>query len=63
MIEAVTARNGAIPISSSKMVRFTPNLAIEIALQSTDGVRVEGRYGDRVKYTLVDDRTMYVHPP
>ena len=62
MIEAVTARNGAIPISSSKMVRFTPNLAIEIALQSTDGVRVEGRYGDRVKYTLVDDRTMYVHP-
>jgi len=55
-------RNGAIPISSRKMVRFTPNLPVEIALQYTDGVRIEGRYGDRVKYTLTDDRTMYVDP-
>ena len=55
-------RNGAIPISSRKMVRFTPNLPVEIALQRTDGVRIEGRYGDRVKYTLTDDRTMYVDP-
>ena len=44
------------------MVRFTPNVPVEIALQCTDGVRVEGRYGDRVKYTLTDDRTMYVDP-
>jgi len=55
-------RNGAIPISSRKMVRFTPNMPVEIALQCTDGVRIEGRYGDRVKYTLTDDRTMYVDP-
>jgi len=55
-------RNGAIPISSRKMVRFTPNMPIEIALQCTDGIRIEGRYGDRVKYTLTDDRTMYVDP-
>ena len=55
-------RNGAIPISSRKMVRFTPNLPVEIALQCTDGIRIEGRYGDRVKYTLTDDRTMYVDP-
>ena len=55
-------RNGAIPISSRKMVRFTANLPVEIALQFTDGVRIEGRYGDRVKYTLTDDRTMYVDP-
>ena len=55
-------RNGTIPISSRKMVRFTPNMPVEIALQSTDGVRVEGRYGDRVKYTLTDERTMYVDP-
>ena len=55
-------RNGAIPISSGKMVRFTANVPLEIALQSTDGVRVEGRYGDRVKYTLADDRTMCVDP-
>ena len=55
-------RNGTIPISSGKMVRFTPNLPVEVALQCTDGVRVEGRYGERVKYTLTDDRTMYVDP-
>src|SRR5512142_3257064 len=55
-------RNGAIPISSRKMVRFTHNIPVEIALQCTEGVRIEGRYGDRVKYTLTDDRTMYVDP-
>jgi hypothetical protein len=55
-------RNGTIPISSRKMVRFTPNMPVEVALQCTDGVRIEGRYGDRVKYTLTDDRTMYVDP-
>jgi len=60
MTEAMPERNGAVPISSRKMVRFTPNMPVEIALQCTDGIRVEGRYGDRVKYTLTDDRTMYV---
>ena len=55
-------QNGTIPISSRKMVRFTPNMPVEVALQCTDGVRIEGRYGDRVKYTLTDDRTMYVDP-
>jgi len=62
MTEPMRERNGAIPISSRKMVRFAANLPIEIALQCVDGVRVEGRYGDRVKYTLTDDRTMYVDP-
>ena len=62
MTESIPIRNGAIPISSRKMVRFTPNVPVEIALQCADGVRVEGRYGDRVKYTLTDDRTMYVDP-
>ena len=55
-------RNGAISISSRKMVRFTPNTPVEVALQCADGVRIEGRYGDRVKYTLADERTMYVDP-
>ena len=55
-------RNGAIPISSRRMVRFTPNMPVEVALQCTDGMRIEGRYGDRVKYTLTDERTMYVDP-
>lgn len=54
--------NGTIPISSRQMVRFAPNVPVEIALQCADGVRVEGRYGDRVKYTLTDHRTMCVNP-
>jgi len=62
MTELMPNRNGAIPISSRKMVRFAANLPVEIALQCVDGIRVEGRYGDRVKYTLTDDRTMYVDP-
>ena len=62
MTETILNQNGVIPISSRKMVRFAANVPIEIALQCVDGVRVEGRYGDRVKYTLTDDRTMYVAP-
>ena len=55
-------QNGAIPISSRNMVRFTANVPVEIALECMDGVRVEGRYGDRIKYTLTDARTMYADP-
>src|SRR5512142_2694432 len=62
MAESMPVRKGAVPISRRKMVRFTTNMPVEIALQCTDGIRVEGRYGDRVKYTLTDDRTMYVDP-
>jgi len=62
MTESIAEQNRAIPISSGKMVRFAANMPLEIALQCTDGVRIEGRYGDRVKYTLMDDRTMYVDP-
>ena len=62
MMESISNQNGAIPISSGKMVRFAANVPVEMALQCVDGVRVEGRYGDRVKYTLTDDRTMYVDP-
>jgi hypothetical protein len=62
MTDLISRQNGAAPISSHNMVRFLANVPIEIALQCPDGVRVEGRYGDRVKYTLTDDRTMYVAP-
>jgi len=62
MIEPMSNVNGTIPISSRQMVRFTPNVPVEIALQCPDGVRVEGRYGDRVKYTLTDHRMMCVAP-
>jgi hypothetical protein len=62
MTESAPHRNGVVPISSGRMVRFATNVPTEIALQCVDGVRVEGRYGDRVKYTLTDDRTMHVPP-
>ena len=51
MTEPMSNANGTIPISSRQMVRFTTNVLVEIALQCADGVRVEGRYGDRVKYS------------
>lgn len=62
MTEPMSDVNGTVPISSRQMVRFVPNVPVEIALQCADGVRVEGRYGDRVKYTLTDHRTMCVAP-
>ena len=62
MTETIPIQNGAVPISSRKMVRFDANTPVEVALQRVDGIRVEGRYGDRVKYTLTDDRTMFVAP-
>jgi hypothetical protein len=62
MTEPMSNVNGTIPISSRQMVRFVPNMPVEIALQCTDGVRIAGRYGDRVKYTLADNRTMCVDP-
>jgi len=62
MTEPMSNANGTIPISSRQMVRFTPNVPVEIALRCADGVRVEGRYGDRVKYTLTDNRSMCVTP-
>jgi hypothetical protein len=62
MMESIAEQSRAIPISSGKMVRFAANMPLEVALVCTDGVRVEGRYGDRVKYTLTDERTMYVDP-
>jgi len=62
MRESIAEQSRTIPISSGKMVRFAANMPLEVALVCTDGVRVEGRYGDRVKYTLTDERTMYVDP-
>jgi hypothetical protein len=44
------------------MARFVANIPIEIALRCIDGTRVEGRYGDRVRYMLADARTMLVPP-
>jgi hypothetical protein len=44
------------------ILRFQPNVPTRVALQSPQGVVVEGRYGNRMMFTLVDGRVMYVPP-
>ena len=44
------------------ILRFPPNVPIRVALQSLQGVVVEGRYGNRMMFSLVDGRVMYVPP-
>jgi hypothetical protein len=46
----------------SEILKFSTNIPEEVALRSTSGKRVEGRYGDQVMYVLFDDRVMYVPP-
>jgi hypothetical protein len=43
-------------------VAFQTNVPVTVALAYPDGIQVEGRYGDQVMYTLVDERVMYVPP-
>ena len=44
------------------ILRFEMNRPIEVALQSSAGVSIEGRYGPRMMFTLADGRVMYVPP-
>jgi hypothetical protein len=44
------------------ILRFQPNVPTQVTLQSSQGVVVEGRYGNRMMFTLVDGRVMYVPP-
>jgi hypothetical protein len=44
------------------ILRFQPNVPIQVALQSSQGLVVEGRYGNRMMFSLVDGRVMYVPP-
>lgn len=41
---------------------FQTNVPVTAALAYPDGIKVEGRYGDQVMYTLTDERVMYVPP-
>jgi hypothetical protein len=43
-------------------VVFQTNVPVTAALAYPDGMKVEGRYGDQVMYSLTDDRVMYVPP-
>src|SRR5258708_20963615 len=45
-----------------EVVKFLINTPVEVTLQHEAGKRVEGRYGDQVMYSLLDDRVMYVPP-
>src|ERR1700687_3533651 len=44
------------------ILRFQTNTPTEVALDSPEGIIVEGRYGDRVLFHLTDGRVMYVPP-
>ncbi len=44
----------------SEILRFNVNVPAAVALRYGEGRRVQGRYGEQVMYTLVDDRVMYV---
>ena len=41
---------------------FHLNIPAEITLERPEGMLVQGRYGDRVMFTLADGRVMYVPP-
>jgi hypothetical protein len=44
------------------VVRFAVDTPVEVTLRFETGKHVEGRYGDQVMYSLVDNRVMYVPP-
>jgi hypothetical protein len=44
------------------ILRFNTNSPVEVALRYDDGKRVEGRYGEKVMFTLEGDQVMYVPP-
>jgi hypothetical protein len=46
----------------NEIVKFPINTPVEVALQDEAGKWVEGRYGDQVIYSLLDNRVMYVPP-
>jgi hypothetical protein len=44
----------------NEIVKFPINTPVEVTLQSEAGERVDGRYGEQVRYSLTDDRIMFV---
>lgn len=44
------------------ILRFEMNVPAEVALQCSEGVAIEGRYGTRMMFNLADGRVMYVPP-
>ena len=44
----------------NEIIRFQPNVPVEIALKYSTGKRVQGRYGEQYFFSLVDGRAMYL---
>jgi hypothetical protein len=44
----------------NEIVKFPTNTPVEVTLQNEAGKRVDGRYGEQVMYSLIDNRVMYV---
>ena len=44
------------------ILRFQTNVPNEVSLESSQGVVVQGRYGDRMMFNLSDGQVMYVPP-
>ena len=44
----------------NEIVTFPINTPVEVTLQSEQGERVAGRYGEQVMYSLANNRIMYV---
>src|ERR1022692_2424668 len=47
-------------LTMNEVVKFPINTPVEVTLQNETGKRVDGRYGNQVMYSLIDDRVMYV---
>ena len=43
-------------------VMFETNVPVSVALAQTEGMEVQGRYGDEIMYNLQDGRVMFVPP-
>jgi hypothetical protein len=46
----------------NEVVKFPINTPVAVTLQFEAGKRVEGRYGEQVMFSLLDNRVMYVPP-
>lgn len=46
----------------SGYIRFETNVPVVAALKFTEGLKVEGLYGDQIMYTTTDERKMYLAP-
>jgi hypothetical protein len=45
-----------------QILKIEPNVPNEIALKFSDGITVPGQYGNRVLFTLADERKLYAPP-